>query len=318
MWSRHRLLWSAELRSDTMSWFEVPLMSPLSSSRTSLRRKRWFSPAYSAGAAWVLAGVTSRPPPEGAGGTKPAGGPAPARGGPCGARGSGAHPPPPALRPPRPRRRHRGRLPPLDALGALPSERSGAVGAAWRAPREAAAGRRGAAMYGLARALRRAAGPGRPPAPRRGGGGVGARPWGWGLALGLALGVKVPTPAGCEADGGQEVEVKPLPPPRGFGAAIERSRDLLRRIKVLRERGWRERVGSHPWPVLCEPARRGEAGWGVPPVGFSIAVRRLRSSGGGGRSFFGGLREESEPRRAGGARACRARWVPPRPSQSSP
>lgn len=46
MWSRHRLLWSAELRSDTMSWFEVPLMSPLSSSRTSLPRKRWFSPAF--------------------------------------------------------------------------------------------------------------------------------------------------------------------------------------------------------------------------------------------------------------------------------
>ncbi|XP_055571948.1 serine beta-lactamase-like protein LACTB, mitochondrial isoform X1 [Falco biarmicus] len=78
-------------------------------------------------------------------------------------------------------------------------------------------------MYGLARALRRAAAPGRPPAPRRGGGGAGARPWGWGLALGLALGVK--------ADGGQAAEASALPPPRGFGAAIERSRDLLRRIK---------------------------------------------------------------------------------------
>ncbi|KAM6196075.1 serine beta-lactamase-like protein LACTB, mitochondrial isoform 2-T2 [Sarcoramphus papa] len=89
-------------------------------------------------------------------------------------------------------------------------------------------------MYGLARALWRAAAPGRAgrlSAPRRGGGGAGARPWGWGLALGLALGVKVPTPAGCEADGGQEAEANPLPPPRGFGAAIERSRDLLRRIK---------------------------------------------------------------------------------------
>ncbi|XP_074772758.1 serine beta-lactamase-like protein LACTB, mitochondrial [Athene noctua] len=86
-------------------------------------------------------------------------------------------------------------------------------------------------MYSLARALRRAAAPGRPPAPRRGGGGAGARPWGWGLALGLALGVKVQTPGSCEADGGQEAEASPLPPPRGFGAAIERSRDLLRRIK---------------------------------------------------------------------------------------
>uniref|UniRef100_A0A8B9S0W3 Lactamase beta n=1 Tax=Accipiter nisus TaxID=211598 RepID=A0A8B9S0W3_9AVES len=114
-----------------------------------------------------------------------------------------------------------------------PSERSGAAGGACRSPGEAAARRRGAAMYGLARALRRAAAAGRPPAPRRGGGGAGARPWGWGLALGLALGVKAPTAAGCEADGGQEAEGKanPLPPPRGFGAAVERSRDLLRRIK---------------------------------------------------------------------------------------
>ncbi|KAM6058940.1 serine beta-lactamase-like protein LACTB, mitochondrial isoform 3-T3 [Chlamydotis macqueenii] len=88
-------------------------------------------------------------------------------------------------------------------------------------------------MYGLARALRRAAAPGRLSAPRRGGGGAGARPWGWGLALGLALGVKVPTPAGCEADGGREAEeANSLPlPPRGFGAAVERSRELLRRIK---------------------------------------------------------------------------------------
>ncbi|XP_069654077.1 serine beta-lactamase-like protein LACTB, mitochondrial [Haliaeetus albicilla] len=119
-----------------------------------------------------------------------------------------------------------------------PSERSGAAGGACQTPGEALARRRGAAMYGLARALRQAAAAGRagrPPAHRQGGGGAGARPWGWGLALGLALGVKAPTAAGCEADGGQEAEGKakanPLPPPRGFGAAVERSRDLLRRIK---------------------------------------------------------------------------------------
>ncbi|XP_009895481.2 serine beta-lactamase-like protein LACTB, mitochondrial [Dryobates pubescens] len=86
-------------------------------------------------------------------------------------------------------------------------------------------------MYGLARALWRAADPRRLWAPRRRGGSAGARPWGWGLALGLALGVKVPAPVGCEADGGQEAEANSLPSPRGFGAAIERSRDLLRRIK---------------------------------------------------------------------------------------
>ncbi|KAM9275709.1 serine beta-lactamase-like protein LACTB, mitochondrial isoform 3-T3 [Morus bassanus] len=89
-------------------------------------------------------------------------------------------------------------------------------------------------MPGLARALRRAAAPGRPPAPRRGGGGGGgggARPWGWGLALGLALGVKVPAAAGCEAGGGREAEADRRPAPRRFGAAIERSRDLLRRVK---------------------------------------------------------------------------------------
>lgn len=49
----------------------------------------------------------------------------------------------------------------------------------------------------------------------------------------------MPASVGCEADGGQEAEANSLPPPRDFGAAIERSRDLLRRIKVLRERGWR-------------------------------------------------------------------------------
>ncbi|XP_013032701.3 serine beta-lactamase-like protein LACTB, mitochondrial [Anser cygnoides] len=85
-------------------------------------------------------------------------------------------------------------------------------------------------MYGLVRALRQAATPGRLAAARRGGGGAGGRPWGWGLALGLALGVKVP--AGCEAGGGQEEEeATPASSSRGFGAAIERSRDLLRRIK---------------------------------------------------------------------------------------
>ncbi|XP_010389508.2 serine beta-lactamase-like protein LACTB, mitochondrial [Corvus cornix cornix] len=82
-------------------------------------------------------------------------------------------------------------------------------------------------MSGLARALRRAAAPGRVPAPRRGGGGAGARPWGWGLALGLALGVRA-APAGGESESGRE-EKPPLP--RGFGAAVERSRDLVRRIK---------------------------------------------------------------------------------------
>ncbi|KAM4765992.1 serine beta-lactamase-like protein LACTB, mitochondrial isoform 5-T5 [Cyanocitta cristata] len=83
------------------------------------------------------------------------------------------------------------------------------------------------AMSGLARALRRAAAPGRVPAPRRGGGGAGARPWGWGLALGLALGVRA-APAGGESESGRE-EKPPLR--RGFGAAVERSRDLVRRIK---------------------------------------------------------------------------------------
>ncbi|XP_031361607.2 serine beta-lactamase-like protein LACTB, mitochondrial [Lonchura striata] len=82
-------------------------------------------------------------------------------------------------------------------------------------------------MAGLARALRRAAAPARLPAPRRAGGGAGARPWGWGLALGLALGVRA-APAGGEAESGREE--KP-PSPRGFGAAVERSRDLVRRIK---------------------------------------------------------------------------------------
>uniref|UniRef100_A0A8C3N9J3 Beta-lactamase-related domain-containing protein n=1 Tax=Geospiza parvula TaxID=87175 RepID=A0A8C3N9J3_GEOPR len=82
-------------------------------------------------------------------------------------------------------------------------------------------------MAGLARALRRAAAPGRLPAARRGGGGAGPRPWGWGLALGLALGVRA-APAGGEPESGREE--KP-PSPRGFGAAVERSRDLVRRIK---------------------------------------------------------------------------------------
>ncbi|XP_063268378.1 serine beta-lactamase-like protein LACTB, mitochondrial [Prinia subflava] len=82
------------------------------------------------------------------------------------------------------------------------------------------------AMAGLARALRRAAAPGRVPAPRTGAGGAGPRPWGWGLALGLALGVRA-EPAGGESESGREEK----PPPRGFGAAVERSRDLVRRIK---------------------------------------------------------------------------------------
>ncbi|OXB65682.1 hypothetical protein ASZ78_014661 [Callipepla squamata] len=49
------------------------------------------------------------------------------------------------------------------------------------------------------------------------------RRWGWGLALGLALGVK------AAAGGGTEEAAAPS---RGFGAAIDASRDLLRRIKV--------------------------------------------------------------------------------------
>ncbi|XP_027560204.1 serine beta-lactamase-like protein LACTB, mitochondrial [Neopelma chrysocephalum] len=70
----------------------------------------------------------------------------------------------------------------------------------------------------LCRSLCRAAArPGRVP---------GSRPWGWGLALGLAMGIR--PRAGGEADGGREEEP---PPPRGFGAAVERSRDLLRRVK---------------------------------------------------------------------------------------
>lgn len=138
-------------------------------------------------------------------------------------------------------------------------------------------------MYGLARVLRRAAAAGRLWAPRRGGGGAGARPWGWGLALGLALGVKVPTPAGCEADGGQEANS--LPPPRGFGAAIERSRDLLRRIKVLSERGWRGAGALTPRLLRCAPALasvRGEVGSSLVPADFAIAARDLGQASGWG------------------------------------
>ncbi|XP_062440136.1 serine beta-lactamase-like protein LACTB, mitochondrial [Rhea pennata] len=79
-------------------------------------------------------------------------------------------------------------------------------------------------MNGLVRALHRAAALGRAGRLPAGGGGAGARPWGWGLALGLALGVQ----AGCEADVRSEA---PPPAPHGFGGAIERSRDLLRRVK---------------------------------------------------------------------------------------
>ena len=78
-------------------------------------------------------------------------------------------------------------------------------------------------MSGLARAVRRVAPVGL--AAARHGESGGGRRWGWGLALGLALGVK------AAADGGPE-EVPQEVPRRGFGAAIERSRDLLRRIKV--------------------------------------------------------------------------------------
>lgn len=77
-------------------------------------------------------------------------------------------------------------------------------------------------MSGLARAVRRVAPVGL--AAARHGESGGGRRWGWGLALGLALGVK------AAADGGPE-EVPQEVPRRGFGAAIERSRDLLRRIK---------------------------------------------------------------------------------------
>lgn len=82
---------------------------------------------------------------------------------------------------------------------------------------------------GLARALQRAraAAPRRVPASRKGGGGTGPQRWGWGLALGLALGVRA-EPAGGESESGREEK-----PPRGFGAAVQRSRDLVRRIKVL-------------------------------------------------------------------------------------
>lgn len=154
-------------------------------------------------------------------------------------------------------------------------------------------------MYGLARALRRAAAVGRLWAPRRGGGGAGARPWGWGLALGLALGVKVPTPAGCEADGGQEAEANSLPPPRGFSAAIERSRDLLRRIKVLSERGWRGAGALTLRLLRCEPALasvRGEVVSSLVPADFAIAARDFgQASGcGTGGHVFRGLARRAE------------------------
>lgn len=87
----------------------------------------------------------------------------------------------------------------------------------------------GAAMSGLARAVRRVAAVGLA-AARRGESGGGGRRWGWGLALGLALGVKAA--AGSEAGGGPEKEEAAAAARRGFGAAIERSRDLLQRIKV--------------------------------------------------------------------------------------
>lgn len=84
-------------------------------------------------------------------------------------------------------------------------------------------------MSGLARAVRRVAAVGLA-AARRGESGGGGRRWGWGLALGLALGVKAA--AGSEAGGGPEKEEAAAAARRGFGAAIERSRDLLQRIKV--------------------------------------------------------------------------------------
>lgn len=133
-------------------------------------------------------------------------------------------------------------------------------------------------MYGLARALRRAAAPGRLAAAGRGGGGAGGRPWGWGLALGLALGVKVP--AGCEAGGGQEEEeAMPASSPRGFGAAIERSRDLLRRIKVL--------------GVVQDGRRRGRGGKmaAAGPGARERFLRGARSRGGRGGCGGGALEE---------------------------
>lgn len=132
-------------------------------------------------------------------------------------------------------------------------------------------------MSGLAQALRLRAAPGRLWATRPRGGGAGARPWGWGLALGLALGVKAPTAAGCEAEGGREAKASPPPPPRAFGAAIERSRDLLRRVKV---RSGGTGAGRGPVPGTSAPLRgpgqaRGERGsqgrfWGA------VAVLLLR------------------------------------------
>lgn len=82
-------------------------------------------------------------------------------------------------------------------------------------------------MSGLARAVRRVAVVGLAATRRGESGGGGKQRWGWGLALGLAMGVKAA--AGGEAGGGPEEEAAAR---RGFGAAIERSRDLLRRIKV--------------------------------------------------------------------------------------
>lgn len=121
----------------------------------------------------------------------------------------------------------------------------------------------GAAMSGLARAVRRVAPVGL--AAARHGESGGGRRWGWGLALGLALGVK------AAADGGPE-EVPQEVPRRGFGAAIERSRDLLRRIKV-------PSVGS-PGPGAERPRRgRWERGCGLGSAGgaarSAAAVGRL-------------------------------------------
>lgn len=139
-------------------------------------------------------------------------------------------------------------------------------------------------MSGLAQALRLRAAPGRLWAARPGGGGAGARPWGWGLALGLALGVKAPTAAGCEAEGGREAKGSPLPPPRDFGAAIERSRDLLRRVKVRRGRegsGPESRARGFATAARC---RSGPRGTGGHRSGFGAGAARRRRDGPGCRA----------------------------------
>ncbi|KAJ7415918.1 Serine beta-lactamase-like protein LACTB, mitochondrial [Willisornis vidua] len=115
----------------------------------------------------------------------------------------------------------------------------------------------GRAVLGRAEPGQAVSRPGRVPAARPG-------PWGWALALALGVGVRWDA-AGDESQAGPDEQP---PPPRGFGAAVRRSRDLLRRVKdeagipgivvgvsVDGEEVWSEGLGYADVEnrVLCKP-----------------------------------------------------------------